>query len=77
MAYNQIGGIIFLVEARFESPYFDIETALMYNPFNVRGPELIYPGITTLNDDVRVAFLTKSAQHGLREGCLDERIESG
>lgn len=77
MAYNQIGSIIFLVETRLEPPYFDIETVLVHNPFYVGGPELIYPGISTLNDDVRVAFLPKSVQHGLREACLDERIESG
>ena len=78
MAYDQIGSIIFLIEARLKPPYCYIYTVHVHNdPFHIRGSEFLYPGITTLNDDVRVAFLTKRLQHGLRERRLHERIESG
>jgi hypothetical protein len=47
----------------------------MQIPFYICWPELIDLGVAALNNDVRIAFLGESVEHGLRKCSLDECLE--
>jgi hypothetical protein len=75
--YYQVGCVVLLVETRFELPHVDIHSVPAHVPFSIRRAELIHRGVTTLDDDIRVALLSESVEHWLRKRSADECIESG
>jgi hypothetical protein len=80
MSYDQIGCVVLPVETWFEPPNVDVhavQPVLAYVPLSIRWAELVYLGVATLDDDIRVALLGESVEHRLRKRSPDECIEFG
>ena len=78
MPYDQICCIVFLVETRFELPHVDMHPVHAHIALSLRRRAeriIIYLGVATLDDDVRVAFLCESVEHWLGQRSLDECIK--